>query len=221
MNYKIINIIDCSSNNSYLETQQDTIIFIIQKSNEIDTNKLFYLKKNSHIIFNTPENIIKIKDLYQNSKTLDEMDFEVKVGNITWNEHKDILTDDNKKTRLIYSSDIKDNKLIIVNYKNDDKKNFIDKKGNNDLLLVVNRGYGKGKYKFNYCLIDIDDNYLIENHLIYIKYKFDISRQELKKLYNKIIKSFMNKKTKDFIMIYFGNNAINTTELQYILPIYD
>ena len=131
------------------------------------------------------------------------------------------LTDDNKKTRLIYSSDIKDNKLIIVNYKNDDKKNFIDKKGNNDLLLVVNRGYGKGKYKFNYCLIDIDDNYLIENHLIYIKYKFDISRQELKKLYNKIIKSFMNKKTNDFIMIYFGNNAINTTELQYILPIYD
>ena len=214
MNYKIINIIDCSSNNSYLETQQDTIIFIIQKSNEIDTNKLFYLKKNSHIIFNTPENIIKIKDLYENSKTLDEMDFEVKVGNITWNEHKDILTDDNKKTRLIYSSDIKDNKLIIVNYKNDDKKNFIDKKGNNDLLLVVNRGYGKGKYKFNYCLIDIDDNYLIENHLIYILYKFDISRQELKKLYNKIIKSFMNKKT---ILSTFTLIFILIPELIYLL----
>jgi type I restriction-modification system DNA methylase subunit len=219
--YKILTIIDCSSLNSYLETQQDTIIFIIQNSRDIDNNKRFYLEKDKNIIYNTEDNIIKIKELYVNSKTLDEMNIEVKVGNITWNEHKEILTNDNKKTRLIYSSDIKNNKLISVNYKNDEKKNYIEKDGNNDLLLVVNRGYGKGKYKFNYCLIDIDNNYLIENHLICLKYKFNISREELRELYHKIIRSFMNKKTNDFIMIYFGNNAINTTELQYILPIYD
>jgi adenine-specific DNA-methyltransferase len=218
--YKIISIIDCSSNNSYLETQQDTIIFIIQNTNIHDNSK-YILEKNNNIIFNTEENIIKIKELYENSTTLNEMKFDVKVGNITWNEHKEILTDDNKKTRLIYSSDIKNNKLINVNYKNDEKKNYIDKQGNNDLVLVVNRGYGKGKYKFNYCLIDIDYNYLIENHLIYLKYRLNINREELKDLYNKIIKSFTNKKTNDFIMIYFGNNAINTTELQHILPIYD
>jgi len=218
--YKIINIIDCSSNNSYLETQQDTIIFIIQNTNIHDNSK-YILEKNNNIIFNTEENIIKIKKLYENSTTLNEIKFDVKVGNITWNEHKEFLTDDNKKTRLIYSSDIKNNKLINVNYKNDEKKNYIDKQGNNDLVLVVNRGYGKGKYKFNYCLIDIDYNYLIENHLIYLKYRLNINREELKELYNKIIKSFTNKKTNDFIMIYFGNNAINTTELQYILPIYD
>jgi type I restriction-modification system DNA methylase subunit len=218
--YKIISIIDCSSNSSYLETQQDTIIFIIQNTNIHDNSK-YILEKNNYIIFNTEENIIKIKELYENSTTLNEINFDVKVGNITWNEHKEILTDNNKKTRLIYSSDIKNNKLINVNYKNDEKKNYIDKQGNNDLLLVVNRGYGKGKYKFNYCLIDIDYNYLIENHLIYLKYRLNINREELKELYNKIIKSFTNKKTNDFIMIYFGNNAINTTELQYILPIYD
>ena len=39
-------------------------------------------------------------------------------------------------------------------------------------------------------------------------------------LYKKITKSFLNEKTNEFINIYFGNNAINTNELQYILPIF-
>jgi hypothetical protein len=69
-------------------------------------------------------------------------------------------------------------------------------------------------------LIDIREKYLIENHLICIKYKSIIAKEELLKLYEKIIISFTNEKTKEFIKIYFGNNAINTTELQYLLPIY-
>ena len=39
-------------------------------------------------------------------------------------------------------------------------------------------------------------------------------------LYEKIIKSFENEKTKEFINLYFGNNAINTTEINYMLPIF-
>lgn len=219
-NYKIIDIIDCS-NYSYIETTQDTIIFIIKNTIAIDNNNNNYsIIINDNIIFNTIDNIIKIKELYLNSTTLHQMNFEVKVGTIVWNQHKKILTDDKTKTRLIYSSDINNNSLIDVKYKNEEKKNYIDKKGNNELLLVVNRGYGKGEYKFNYCLIDIDENYLIENHLICIKYTKEIEKEELKKLYQKIINSFEDERTKIFIKIYFGNNAINTNELQYYLPIY-
>jgi hypothetical protein len=39
-------------------------------------------------------------------------------------------------------------------------------------------------------------------------------------LYNQIIQSLTNEKTEQFIQLYFGNNAINTTELREILPIY-
>jgi hypothetical protein len=39
-------------------------------------------------------------------------------------------------------------------------------------------------------------------------------------MYNKVIKSLNDKRTQEFINLYFGNNAINTTELNYILPIY-
>ena len=75
--------------------------------------------------------------------------------------------------------------------------------------------------KFDYCLIDVDYNYLVENHLICIKYKKNIDKKELKILYNKILKSFDDEKTQKFIKLYFGNNAINTIELCEILPIYD
>ena len=86
----------------------------------------------------------------------------------------------------------------------------------------MNRGYGVGKYKFEYCLINENDNleYLIENHLICIKYTKSISKEELIKLYKMIIKSFENENTQEFIRLYFGNNAINTTELCNIIPIY-
>ena len=111
----------------------------------------------------------------------------------------------------------------MVSYKNKDKKRFIKKEGDDNMLLIINRGYGKGKYKFNYCLINENKKekitYLIENHLIRIKYKTD-NRKELKKQYNIVMKSFKDERTNKFIDRYFGNNAINTTELQYILPIF-
>ena len=77
-----------------------------------------------------------------------------------------------------------------------------------------------GKYKFNYCLIEGKSDYLVENHLICIKYTKIISNEKLHILYRKIMKSFECKKTQEFINLYFGNNAINTTELREILPIY-
>jgi len=87
-------------------------------------------------------------------------------------------------------------------------------------LLVINRGYGNADYKFNYCLIDINKPYLIENHLICIKYTGTLEKELLKSKYLKIIESFKDKRTIDFIKLYFSNNAINTAELNHLLPIY-
>jgi hypothetical protein len=145
-----------------------------------------------------------------------------------WNENKALLTDDPQKTRLIYSSDIKNNTLSIKKYANSDKKNYINKRGTNEPLLVINRGYGVGNYNFEYSLINCsgggsDDSgsddikeYLIENHLICIRCECDADKDK----YIQIYKSFGDERTAEFIKLYFGNNAINTTELSYILPIY-
>ena len=47
-----------------------------------------------------------------------------------------------------------------------------------------------------------------------------LTRDELIDKYKKIIDSFNNKKTQEFVQIYFGNNAINTTEIKHILPLF-
>jgi type I restriction-modification system DNA methylase subunit len=218
-NFKILNIIECNDN--YIETKQDTIILILQNKMETKENNIYILNNEDYVIFGLPDNIIKLRSLYNDSTTLSKLDFKVNVGNVVWNQCKAILTNDKTKTLLIYSSDIKDNNLNIQTYSNKDKKNYINKKGVTEPVLVINRGYGVGNYKFEYCLIDGSFEYLIENHLICIKYTKSINKKELIKLYNKIIKSLENKKTQEFIELYFGNNAINTIELCEMLPIYD
>ena len=224
-NCQILNIVECT--NKFINTQQETIILIVRKlpvKTDID-NKKYILSIHSYTIFivQNNKNMTNIVKLYEKSKTLYELGFTVSVGNVVWNQCKDILTDDATKTRLIYCSDIVDNKLSIKAYKNGGKKNYIDKPGTIRPMIVINRGYGVGEYKFNYCLINDCGSYLVENHLICIEYNNEsknIEKTELIKMYEKIIKSLKDERTQEFIKLYFGNNAINTTELNYILPIY-
>lgn len=244
--FQILEIYDCNEA-KYLDTQQETIIFIVQKKNEINNEK--FLVNNNFKVFASPENTKKINELLLGSKSLKELDFKVSVGNIVWNQEKPYLTSNPEHVRLIYSSDVKKNKLILskfkkVKEKNDegkeieienpkkhyfdyqkylgDKKNLkVDKlKSKDENILVINRGYGNGKYSFNYCIIDLKQDYLIENHLIMLDTHKKMNKKEKIKLYQVIIKSLENEKTKNFIDLYFGNNALNTTELNNILPIY-
>lgn len=212
-NCKILNIIEFQ--NTFIDTDQETIVLILQKIK--DNNEDFiYSKNNDLLVFNNQSNISKIKKLYENSTTLSELKCDVNIGTVVWNEVKSILTNDQNKTLLIYSGDITKNELIIKKYKNTDKKNYIHKKGKKDKIIVINRGYGKGKYSFDYCLIDIDKEYLVENHLITISNNSNNTINN----YDTIIKSFNDPRTNQFIEIFFGNNAINVKELLYYLPIY-
>ncbi len=216
-NYTILNIENCDD--KYIETKQETITFVIQNKKPQKKNK-FVLKINNFTIFGSKKMIAKIKKLYKNSTNLDKLGFTVNVGNVVWNQCKDILTTDSTQTRLIYTSDISNKQLGCKQYKNEQKKNYINKEGENKPLLVLNRGYGVGTYNFEYCLINCDFDYLIENHLVCIRPKENKPDDILIDMYKKIMSSFENEKTKEFIKLYFGNSAVNTTELNSILPIY-
>lgn len=220
-NYCINKIIECKDN--YIETKQETIIFIISKK-EKENNTKYVLDKYNLSIYGIEKHILELKELYKNSKSLKELNFFAKVGNIVWNENKSILTDDKNKTRLIYSSDIKNKQLIFQKYKNKEKKNFINKKGMNKMCLLLNRGYGVGNYNFEFCIMNENEeiDYLVENHLICILYNDDkIKKKDLLMKYKMLSKSLKNEKTKKFIELYFGNNAINITELNEVLPFYE
>ena len=159
------------------------------------------------------------------------------IGTVVWNQCKDILTDDPTKTRLIYSSNIENGKFIHKTYKNSEKKAFIDKLGIRRPMIVLNRGWGVGEYKFEYCFITPDivsmaAGYLIENHLICITLSSSATETtdtdtetggggtDDLAAFHSIIQSFNDPRTKEFISCYCGNSAINATELNLMLPIY-
>lgn len=215
-NYKILTIIECDD--EYLDTKQETIILIVQNKKDVCGNTGYVLNYEGNYILGNPVVIDKLRDLYAGSTTLSQMGCRVFVGTVVWNQNKAILTNDATKTRLIYSSDIKDNELVLQKYANKDKKNYIDKAGCNEPVLVINRGYGVGNYKFDYCLIEGGFEYLIENHLICVK--CDLENEGAVAMYERIISSLENPKTIEFIKLYFGNNAINTTELAHIVPFF-
>lgn len=215
--YEILNIINCDDEN-YIETNQETFVLVLRNSK--GNNKNFSHQIGKYIIFGEEKNIRELRNLKQNSCTLSDCGFDVKVGSIVWNQCKDILTNDSSKTRLIYSSDIVNHTLTQKSYEDEKKKNYIRKEGGTKPSLVVNRGYGSGKYSFEYCLIEGGFSYLVENHLICIVDSKERSDDDLLATYGRVIKSFEDPRTKKFIELYFGNSAMNTTELKQILPIY-
>ena len=247
--YSVKKIIDCSDH-QYLETQQETILLILKKTSKKINNERYVLN-NDFYLFNTKENIIRMKELIQGSTTLHQLGFHVFNGNFVWNQEREYLTNDLNYRRLIYSNDIVNNELCELNSNeleekwnamllkleeetdNQKRKKLIDKIEKkhcvNDSwekhacegpLLIINRGYGKGGYNFNYALVDLDDLFYLENHVLGIRYDGEISKEELKEKYTMIINSFQNQNTERFIEICMGNNAMNTTELEYLLPIF-
>jgi len=217
----IINIADYSSLNDFIDTEQSTFGLIIEKN--IDhikpTECKYSMLFNGNYIFTN--NSDDLKEILGNSTTIKKMGLAVRTGQIVWNEVKDELTYNKDDTILIYNSNIsKDNKFDLKKFKNEEKKQYINRDGRIDPVLVVNRGNGNSSYKLNYAIIKTGP-FLIENHLNEIYSPKKMSNNDLLRLYEKIIKSFENPKTKKFIKLFLGNNSLSKTELESILPIYD
>ena len=220
--FTILHIVRCDDiPGSYIDTAQDTIIVMIQKRVGNDTptsvsnHTCGVYEKSGATIFT--DNLPRLTALYDGSQSLHELGFKVSVGTVVWNQCKNILTDDSTKTRLIYSSNIENGKFVHKTYKNAEKKAFINKPGIRTPMIVLNRGYGVGEYQFDYCLltpemVSSSSGYLIENHLICITSSGSGSGSTA---FQRVIRSFQDPRTQEFISSYFGNNAMN-----HMLPIY-
>ena len=217
---KIVNIIDFEQDNDFIDTDQSTFGLIIHKLNDplLEIECHFSMRINGNFIFTN--STAELKQLFDNSTTLEKMGLKVRTGNIVWNEHKKELSDDPEETLLIYNTNIsKDNKLEVKKFKNEEKGQYIKKGGRLVPTLVVNRGNGNSRYNLNYAVIT-SGPYLIENHLNEIYSPNNLEKKDLLELYNKIIKSFKNPKTQKFIDQFLGNNGLSKTELETVLPIY-
>jgi len=219
-NGEILNIIDFEKDGGFIDTQQSTFGLIYRKTETID-NPIecnYSIKFNNNFMFSEDAN--SLRQILNGSTTLSKLGLFVKTGNIVWNQRKSQLTNDNTKTLLLYNSNItKNNSISLLDFSNDEKKQYINMDGVNDTVIVVNRGNGNSAYKLNYALVNGWQKYLVENHLNVI-YSPSISGNELNELFNKIINSFKNPKTQQFIHSFLGNNGLSKTELETLFPIY-
>ena len=214
----IVDIIDFEANNDFLETQQATFGLIIQKKqSDVVVESRFSMKLGDHYVFT--ENSENLKKLFERSSTLKELGFTVKTGTVVWNQYKANLTSDNKKTLLIYNTNIEGSAIVEKTFNNDEKKQYIDMEGQEGIVLVVNRGNGNSAYKLTYSLVNMGERkYLVENHLNVIVYTGPGDPVEK---YNRIVRSFQDPRTTEFIKIFLGNNGLSKSELESIFPIYE
>jgi len=215
--YKIMNF---KTDPLFKDTLQATSAFFIK--NTSPKRKKYIHKFNNITLFTDQKKLFQ--NLVKNTKTLTELGFIVKNGDTVWNQLKDKMSNNNEDMLLIYTDNIKTGKFEFSTFKTPKKEQYIktDRTGNTEPCIIISRGYGNATYAFNYALLDIDKPYLHENHIIGIFYKNpESTRDEKIEKLNKIIESFNDPKTKEFIENFSGNNALNTTEIKSILPIYD
>jgi hypothetical protein len=205
----------------FKDTLQPTSAFFIRNKIRKTPSPMVY-DFNGISLFTDQKKLFQ--NLVKNTKTLTELDFTVKNGDTVWNQLKDKMSNNDEDMLLIYTDNIKNNKFQLTTFKTPKKEQYIktDRTGNTEPCIIISRGYGNSTYAFNYALLDIDKPYLHENHIIGIFYKNpESTRDEKIEKLNKIIESFNDPKTKEFIENFSGNNALNTTEIKNILPIYD
>jgi adenine-specific DNA-methyltransferase len=204
----------------FFDTKQNTMIMIIQKTKSRNNNFIFKINDNIYI---TPH-FKRLKELTENSTTIEKLNFKVKTGTVTWNEHKNKLTNnENDGTLLIYSSNIIDNTLVIDNLLGNEKKQYIkqiNKIKEKGPMLLIYRGNGNN-FKFKYLYIQEDIEFYAENHInvIYSNNKNDTDEHKTE-IFNLIINSFENEKTKEFLKLYIGNGSLSKTEIETVLPIF-
>lgn len=124
---------------------------------------------------NVHDYIIKNSDFYHitNSKedkneghTIKELGFNVGVGHYCWSHYKEYLNNNNVGWKLLYSSYLVGNQVVEIENRNNQKKKFLDVVNptviNN--AIIFPRTSSK-KVRFSLLL---NNEYLFENHIIYI-----------------------------------------------------
>jgi len=195
-------------NVKYYDTTQKTMILVIE--NSIVKPYVFERAGNTYI---TPF-YKELKQLVQNTKTLKELGYAIKTGEVVWNQEKDKLS--NTGDLVIYTTNIVNNELVLNNL-GSNKKQYIQgfkRPITKGPAILVSRGYGNS-YRFSFVVVG-DIEFYGENHINVIY----PTTEEAKKNIHQIKDSFQNEKTADFIKYFVGNGALSKTELETILPIF-
>jgi adenine-specific DNA-methyltransferase len=133
-----------------------------------------------------------------------------------WNQVKEHLVDEG--TLLVYSSNINKCQLKLDNLGGTVRKQYVsnlDKPTLTGPVILVERGYGNS-FSFNSVLVEMTAGFYAENHLNVIYPKTPEAIPNLQK----VITSFRDERSKQFIKWFVGNGSLSATELETLMPIF-
>lgn len=194
----------------YIDTAQETFALVLRKG-----------KRNNNYFVEIGDNVYltpyfrELRELRKKTKTLAELGYEVKTGDVVWNQEKEKLSDEG--TLLIYSSNFSKGVLSLGDLK-PPKKQYIQgfkRPGLSGKTILINRGYGNTSYKITPVLVDYP-SYYAENHVNVIIPKTPSALSRIEKVYA----SLRDPRTAKFLQYFVGNGALSKSELENCLPIW-
>lgn len=223
-NCNIIDIIKFDNNKLFKKVLQSVIILKLELASPIRQDYILTIENELYFVKDITQLSLNV-----DTTTITKLNCIVKTGNIVWNQYKESLSNillddvDNKTLQLLYSSNIKNNNLILENQVDDKviKKQYMIVNEQNKHLIItgpyilINRIIGIDPPKLNiYFQRNNGDESqcFIENHVNFIKGSID----NLTKIY----KSLKDPRTIQFIKELIGNTQLSQYELENIIPIF-
>lgn len=195
---------------TYLDTAQNTFALVLRKKK---TNNDYFVQI-GQAVYLTPH-FRELQQLVQGATTLADLGFEVKTGDVVWNQEKDKLADSG--TLLVYSSNFSKGSLTLGGLK-EPKKQYIQgfrRPALSGKTILINRGYGNAAYKLHAVLVDFP-SYYAENHVNVVRPRTPDAAAHIEKVYA----SLLDPRTSQFIAFFVGNGALSKTEIETCLPIW-
>ena len=201
---------------------QSTMLLILKKGK----NKGNYLfKKNGIQIFTQKPDYLK--NAFTGKLTLRDLGYSVKTGRITWNQNKNLLTNDSKKgIPLIWAHNITSKGLQVL-VKNKKPQYVIINEYDEGPAIVVNRISGSvGEGKLKAAIIPDGMKFVGENHVNVIfpptvneQLEIIPAKKRKKISFQDIANQLKSPEKLEVIQYITGNTQISKTELENLFPI--
>ena len=199
----------------FYETGQETTLLILQKKEVATPSSNEYIFRSGSGLYISPF-YTELQNITRNTTTIAALGLGVKTGNVVWNQVKEHLADEG--TLLVYSSNINKCELKLDNLGGTVRKQYVsnlDKPTLTGPVILVERGYGNS-FSFNSVLVEMTAGFYAENHLNVIYPK----TQEAIPHLQKVIASFRDDRSNQFIKWFVGNGSLSATELDTLMPIF-
>jgi adenine-specific DNA-methyltransferase len=170
-------------------------LLVIRKKK--NNGKYFFINDDNYYIM---ENYNKFTE----SKTIKDCGFNVNIGEVVWNQKKEILSNNESDQMLIYSNNIEKNKLKIGVKDNDGKKQYIkgyEIKYKN--CIIFPRTVSK---KIKYLFIKDNNKFIFENHVLVMTHE---KIEYLEEFHSKLESGYYD----DMLLSFFNSSNLTKTEL--------